>query len=73
MAGDAEQASAVETINDCMVAALGRPGRGSLMILRPPLGPLDPERALRLAAWLVVLADPFGTRFPVVLNAVRST
>lgn len=59
----------VETINDCLVGSVG----GRVQITAPPLGPIEPERALRLAAWIVAIADPSGERFDKVLRAVRST
>lgn len=34
---------------------------------------LSPERALGLAAWLALIADPAGDEFAGVLDAVRNT
>lgn len=59
----------IETINDCMVGSVA----GRVQISAPPIGPIDSERALRLAAWIVAIADPTGERFGKVLKAVLST
>jgi hypothetical protein len=44
-----------------------------VVIALPPIGPMDRDEALRLAAWLVALADPLGERFEEIRNAVLST
>jgi hypothetical protein len=62
-------AEPIETINDCMVASVA----GAVAILNPPLGPMDRDKALRLAAWLVAVADPGGERFAEIRKAVLST
>lgn len=59
----------IETINDCLVGSMA----GQVQITAPPIGPIDSERALRLAAWIVAIADPSGERFDRVLKAVLST
>lgn len=59
----------IETANDCLVCASG----GGVGILMPPAGVMPKDKALRLAAWLVVMADPVGDDFQAVLDAVRNT
>ena len=44
-----------------------------ILILAPPRLPLSKERALRLAAWLVVLADDEDGRFEKIRAAVSNT
>jgi len=58
-------------MNDCMVSV----NREHILILRPPLVPMTKEDALRLAAWIVALADDSANeeRFAAVLNAVKNT
>jgi hypothetical protein len=57
----------VETLNDSMVAVKGE----RIVILRPRVE-LSKQEALRLAAWVVALADD-DDKFPVLLEAVRNT
>ncbi len=45
---------------------------GEIVIMRPPMQPMDRAKALRLAAWLVALAD-HDDEFPAVLKAVLNT
>ena len=59
----------IETMNDCMVCVSGH-GVG---IMLPPVGPMAKDRALRLAAWLVALAEENDGEFAAVLEAVRNT
>jgi hypothetical protein len=59
----------IDTTNDHLVGTMG----GRVVILVPPTGPMDPDEALRLAAWLVALADPSGERFGEIRKAVEST
>lgn len=59
----------MDTTNDCIVSASSR----GVTILMPPIGPMPKEQALRLAAWLVAIADPIGEEFEKVLEAVRNT
>lgn len=59
----------IDTNNDCLVGARG----GRIVMMAPPYAPMSKERALRLAAWLVVIADPGGEKFAKVLAAVKST
>jgi hypothetical protein len=60
----------IETVNDFMVAV---GGDDTLAMVLPPLRPFTKDEALRLAAWLVVLADPLDERWPAVKDAVRNT
>lgn len=59
----------IETTNDFLVGSNGH----TVQFLFPPTGPLDKEKVLRLAAWLVALADPLQERFPKILEAVLNT
>lgn len=47
-------------------------GDDSIRILNPPLVPISKERALRLAAWLVTLADPLNEHFTACLDEVQN-
>lgn len=59
----------IETVNDFLVA--GR-GDGAFALLNVGLtARFTKEQAIRLAAWLVVMADR-DNEFPAVLEAVRS-
>jgi hypothetical protein len=76
----------IETFNEFMVAV---PAAGGISLIRPPQAGerLTKERALRLAAWLVALADGPAededpnyqrpahgrTRFTEILEAVEAT
>lgn len=65
----------IETTNEFLVAtAPPRFGEG-VILLNPPARAqrLTKEQALRLAAWLVAIADDDGTAFVPVLDAVRDT
>jgi hypothetical protein len=42
-----------------------------VVIAAPELRPLTQEEALNLAAWLVALSDPDGSKFQVVLDEIR--
>jgi hypothetical protein len=59
----------IDTTNDCAVCVSAH-GVG---MLRPPLGPMPKDKALRLAAWLVALAEEKDGEFQAVLDAVRNT
>lgn len=59
----------IDTTNDHLVGLQG----GRVVMLMPPLGPMDTDEALRLAAWIVAIADLDGDRFTAVLEAVRKT
>ena len=60
--------SDINTMNDHLVGVQG----GRIVIVMPPLGPMDRDEALRLAAWIVALADDENT-FGDVLEAVQNT
>lgn len=57
----------IETVNDFLVGVQG----DSIVIMIPPARPMPKAKALRLAAWLVALADTGEERFPGVLQAVK--
>lgn len=63
----AEVDKSIETANDNLVGARGD---GNITVGLPPTSAMSRDRALRLAAWLVALADPTGERFAAVLRAV---
>ena len=59
----------IETVNDFMVGTNG----DAISVMRQPVG-MDKEQALRLAAWLVMLADSGGTeRFEAIFEAIKAT
>lgn len=58
-----------ETINDFLVGAIG----DEVIVLSPVHGRMTKAQALRMAAWLIVIADPLEEEFPAVYQAVRST
>jgi len=59
----------LDTSNDQLVS---RDGDGTVRI-QLPRRRMTGDGALRLAAWLAVVADPAGDEFEAVLNAVRNT
>lgn len=59
----------VNTVNEFLVGIRG----GDIIIGLPPLRPITKDEALRLAAWLVAVADPTGDDFDKVRRAVLST
>lgn len=60
----------IDTTNDCFVGVTA----GGVAILNQPLGAMSKETAIRLAAWLVVLAGDYdGERFREVFEAVCNT
>jgi hypothetical protein len=59
----------INTINDHLVGVNG----AGVVVTLPPRGPMDRDEALRLAAWLVAVADPHGERFEEIRNAVLNT
>ncbi len=63
-------AEEINTINDCLVGAT----RGGIVVmgLRDKEF-LERDRALRLAAWIVALAETKPGEFDEVLSAVRNT
>jgi hypothetical protein len=58
----------IETINDHLVCSNG----DSIIIRMPPHGAMSKADALRLAAWLVAIADETGEEFQKVLHAVMN-
>jgi hypothetical protein len=60
----------IDTINDHLVCINGF---GDVLTLNPALGPMTRDEALRLAAWLVAVADPNGQRFDQIYKAVLAT
>lgn len=61
----------IDTTNDHLVSSRA----GNVVITFPPQGPMDKHKALRMAAWIVALADdsPDHEVFAKVLEAVKST
>jgi hypothetical protein len=59
----------IDTSNDFLVGVRG----DDLVVMRPLRGCITKAEALRLAAWLVVLADPLGEQWAEVMAAVRTT
>lgn len=67
-----ESSEEIQIANDYMVGVQN----GRVGILFPPLTMMEPEHALRLAAWLVVCAEPAlvgeaETRFEQILRAIK--
>lgn len=59
----------IETVNDFIVGTNG----DTISVMRQPVG-MDKEQALRLAAWLVMLADSGETeRFEAIFEAIKGT
>lgn len=59
----------IETVNDFMAGTNG----DTISVMRQPVG-MDREQALRLAAWLVMLADSGETeRFLAIFEAIKGT
>lgn len=65
---DVEDVSDVEIANRLLVGS--GPGPDQYAVLAPKPG-MSRDEALVLAAWLVVLADPLGARFPGILERVE--
>ena len=60
----------MDTLNKFAVGALDK----SVVVLIPPQGPVSPDDALLLAAYLVAIAEPSASHpFADVLAAVRAT
>lgn len=60
----------IETLNQWMVASQGK----NVRIMMPPLGVLSADEAMRLAAWLVTMAEMDAThKFEDVLKAIQNT
>lgn len=65
-------ATDLNSVNDFMVSSTA--DRKVVTILDLPIGGrMTRDEALRLAAWLVAVADPGGKDFAKVLEAVRET
>lgn len=60
--------SKIDTSNDFGVGVQGE----DIRIMMPPAGRIDRDRALRLAAWIVLLIDYDGRRFEEIKKAVAS-
>lgn len=58
----------INTMNEFLVGTDGE----TISVMRSK-GVYTKEEALRLAAWLVVLADPLDERWPAIKEAVRNT
>ena len=59
----------INTANDFLVGVHG----DDLVLGFPIPGRLSKDQACRLAAWLVVLADPLDETFPAVRRAIENT
>lgn len=60
----------IETLNQWMVGSQGK----NVRIMNPPLGALSANEAMRLAAWLVTMAEMDAThKFEDVLKAVQNS
>lgn len=60
----------IDTMNDHMVGVTG----GGVVIMLPPITAMPKEEAIRLAAWLVVLAGDYDAkRFGEIFEAVCNT
>jgi hypothetical protein len=60
---------AVDTTNDHLVGMQG----GKVVMVLPPACPMDRDEALRMAAWIQLLADPLGERFETIRSAIANT
>ena len=58
----------MNTANDYLVGVRG----DRIVFLRPPVGVIPKDEALRIAAWIVALVDPEHGRFQEVLDAVEA-
>ena len=59
----------INTANDFMVGVTG----SGVLIMFPPTKAIQKEDAIRLAAWILALADPDLERFNIVFEAMMST
>lgn len=59
----------IDTTNDFLVGVQG----ADLVVTRPPVGRITKPQALRLAAYLVVLAEDLPGEFDGILAAIRNT
>lgn len=57
----------IDTLNQHFVSAQG----SHVLIQRPPRGPLTRLEALRMAAWLVAIAEPLGEAGEPTFDEVR--
>ncbi len=62
----------IETMNDGFVTLVAD-NKVGIMNLKNYVGPIPKDKALRLAAWLAVIADDTGHDFDDVLKAVKNT
>lgn len=62
----------IDTRNDFFIEVGFQNGEQTFGFFLPP-GVMDQDTALRTAAWLVALADPFQEKFPAVFQAVCNT
>lgn len=62
----------LDVTNNFLVGVYGT-GEISIALPPPPGARIPRDKALRLAAWLVAVADPEGTEFPKILDAVNRT
>jgi hypothetical protein len=63
----------IDTSNDQMVGSQGN-GTGQDIIVMFPKQRMTKAEALRHAAWLVAIADDYGSpQFPAILEAVNRT
>ncbi len=69
--GDFEPDPPIDTTNDFLLGLQGTDEGNQFSTMLPVRA--DRDQAIRLAAWLVVLADPLEETFPEVLEAVKST
>lgn len=59
----------IETLNDHLVGVQG----DLITMMIPATGPMTRDKALRLAAWLQLCADPGGERFAEIRDACANT
>lgn len=65
-----DEQSEIDTSNDHMVGIRS----GGIVFSYPPTHwPMTRDESLRMAAWIVVLADPEGERFQAILDAIQNT
>lgn len=59
----------INTTNDFLVGT----GGDGVTVIFPISGRIPKDKALRLAAWIVALAEPDEGEFEKVLDAIRNT
>lgn len=65
-----DRVTEVDTTNNRMVSRCD----SYIVMMLPPRGPIPFEEALRMAAWIVVIADETGgERFAEILAAIKNT